>query len=92
MSVYFHNFIVVYLLNILWNLYVIVLLSNMERLSHPENVGSLKFHKTFLLKFCLHIYTHYVLIIRFEIMGEEEIALRWLFTNVSHVVGQLDDI
>lgn len=30
--------------------------------------------------------------IRFEIMGEEEIAFKMVRTNVSHVVGQLDDI
>lgn len=29
---------------------------------------------------------------RFEIMGEEEIAFKMVRTNVSHVVGQLDDI
>ncbi|KYO36469.1 N-acetylglucosamine-1-phosphotransferase subunits alpha/beta [Alligator mississippiensis] len=29
---------------------------------------------------------------RFEIMGEEEIAFKMIRTNVSHVVGQLDDI
>jgi len=32
------------------------------------------------------------LTIRFEIMGEEEIAFKMIRTNVSHVVGQLDDI
>ncbi|XP_033989187.1 N-acetylglucosamine-1-phosphotransferase subunits alpha/beta isoform X2 [Trematomus bernacchii] len=29
---------------------------------------------------------------KFEIMGEEEIAFKMVRTNVSHVVGQLDDI
>ncbi|XP_069829526.1 N-acetylglucosamine-1-phosphotransferase subunits alpha/beta [Dendropsophus ebraccatus] len=29
---------------------------------------------------------------RFEIMGEEDIAFKMIRTNVSHVVGQLDDI
>ncbi|XP_015277573.1 PREDICTED: N-acetylglucosamine-1-phosphotransferase subunits alpha/beta-like, partial [Gekko japonicus] len=29
---------------------------------------------------------------RFEIMGEEEVAFKMIRTNVSHVVGQLDDI
>ncbi|XDV25035.1 hypothetical protein PO909_029036 [Leuciscus waleckii] len=29
---------------------------------------------------------------KFEIMGEEEIAFKMIRTNVSHVVGQLDDI
>lgn len=29
---------------------------------------------------------------RFEVMGEEEIAFKMVRTNVSHVVGQLDDI
>ncbi|XP_075407213.1 N-acetylglucosamine-1-phosphotransferase subunits alpha/beta [Tenrec ecaudatus] len=29
---------------------------------------------------------------RFEIMGDEEIAFKMIRTNVSHVVGQLDDI
>ncbi|XP_067998346.1 N-acetylglucosamine-1-phosphotransferase subunits alpha/beta isoform X1 [Melanerpes formicivorus] len=29
---------------------------------------------------------------RFEVMGEEEIAFKMIRTNVSHVVGQLDDI
>ncbi|NXG72513.1 GNPTA phosphotransferase, partial [Baryphthengus martii] len=29
---------------------------------------------------------------RFEIMGEDEIAFKMIRTNVSHVVGQLDDI
>lgn len=29
---------------------------------------------------------------RYEIMGEEEIAFKMIRTNVSHVVGQLDDI
>ncbi|XP_010961096.2 N-acetylglucosamine-1-phosphotransferase subunits alpha/beta [Camelus bactrianus] len=29
---------------------------------------------------------------RFEIMGEEEIAFKMIRTNVSHIVGQLDDI
>lgn len=30
--------------------------------------------------------------LRFEIMGEEEVAFKMIRTNVSHVVGQLDDI
>lgn len=33
-----------------------------------------------------------VVILRFEIMGEEEVAFKMIRTNVSHVVGQLDDI
>ena len=33
-----------------------------------------------------------ILCCRFEIMGEEEIAFKMVRTNVSHVVGQLDDI
>uniref|UniRef100_A0A4W6FFU2 N-acetylglucosamine-1-phosphotransferase subunits alpha/beta n=1 Tax=Lates calcarifer TaxID=8187 RepID=A0A4W6FFU2_LATCA len=33
-----------------------------------------------------------LLLDRFEIMGEEEIAFKMVRTNVSHVVGQLDDI
>uniref|UniRef100_A0A9J8BXD4 N-acetylglucosamine-1-phosphotransferase subunits alpha/beta n=1 Tax=Cyprinus carpio carpio TaxID=630221 RepID=A0A9J8BXD4_CYPCA len=33
-----------------------------------------------------------VFFFRFEIMGEEEIAFKMIRTNVSHVVGQLDDI
>lgn len=33
-----------------------------------------------------------LLTLRFEIMGEEEIAFKMIRTNVSHVVGQLDDI
>lgn len=33
-----------------------------------------------------------VVLFRFEIMGEEEIAFKMIRTNVSHVVGQLDDI
>ncbi len=33
-----------------------------------------------------------LVLFRFEIMGEEEIAFKMIRTNVSHVVGQLDDI
>lgn len=34
----------------------------------------------------------FILTPRFEIMGEEEVAFKMIRTNVSHVVGQLDDI
>lgn len=40
----------------------------------------------------LNVKLTWVLFDRFEIMGEEEIAFKMVRTNVSHVVGQLDDI
>ena len=29
---------------------------------------------------------------RHEVLGDEEVAFKMIHTNVSHVVGQLDDI
>lgn len=40
----------------------------------------------------LNVKLTWVLFDSFEIMGEEEIAFKMVRTNVSHVVGQLDDI
>lgn len=70
--------------------------SDIERLTHSEDAESVKVFKNIFLIENLS-YPHKYLyslcfIIRFEIMGEEEIAFKMIRTNVSHVVGQLDDI
>lgn len=46
----------------------------------------------FLIDIILVMLTFFYISSRFEIMGEEEVAFKMIRTNVSHVVGQLDDI